>query len=84
MSSGVEVVEPTISPNEMSEFTHCFITATAAEVAPAGWIVGRYFRVGEETMAVVESYEKAVRMPEVNCAGALVRGKQIAPAGLAL
>ena len=76
---GTEVVERIISPGELGEFSQCFITGTAAEVTPVSEIMGHAFRVGEETMSIVDRYDRAVRSPEMQFTDALVRGERVAP-----
>lgn len=65
---GFEVIERHITPDELSSFTECFITGTAAEVTPVIELAGHAYKVGHITHALAEDYEK------------LVRGKLEAPA----
>lgn len=57
---GIEVVERTISPDELAEFEECFLTGTAAEVTPVGEIGPHTFKVGDVTRALVTDYKSAV------------------------
>jgi len=58
---GVEVVERRILPEELSGFTECFITGTAAEVTPVGEIGENKFAPGKLTAQLIEDYDVAVR-----------------------
>ena len=58
---GIEVIERAIMPEEMNDFTECFLTGTAAEVTPVG-IIGDYsFTPGEITRTLVDDFEGLVR-----------------------
>jgi len=58
---GVSVIERRIMPDEMPDFSECFITGTAAEVTPVGVIGPHEFVPGALTAALVEDYTAAVR-----------------------
>ena len=58
---GIEVVERTIMPEEMSGFEQCFLTGTAAEVTPVAEIGPYRFQVGDITKALMDDYSAAVR-----------------------
>lgn len=58
---GVEVNERRIFPEELSGFSECFITGTAAEVTPVGEIGPHVFSPASMTAALIEDYEKLVR-----------------------
>ncbi len=58
---GIEVVERHIMPEELSGFSECWLTGTAAEVTPVGQIGDFHFQVGELTKKVSDSYEALVR-----------------------
>ena len=60
-AEGIEVIERRIMPDELSGFSECFITGTAAEVTPVGQIGAYTFEVGDLTRRVATEYEKLVR-----------------------
>ncbi len=64
----IEVVERAIFPDELSTFSECFITGTAAEITPVAEIGEHTFKPGQITGALVEDYER------------LVNGKLLTPA----
>ena len=57
---GYEVIERHIKPEELSDFSECFITGTAAEVTPVGEIGPHKFTPGEITHNLHEDYIAAV------------------------
>ncbi|MCP4071774.1 MAG: branched-chain amino acid aminotransferase [Hyphomicrobiales bacterium] len=57
---GYELVERAIMPEEMGEFSECFITGTAAEVTPVSEIGPYKFTPGEISRNLVEDYERLV------------------------
>jgi branched-chain amino acid aminotransferase len=58
---GIPVIERRIMPEELPEFSECFITGTAAEVTPVGLIGPHEFTPGAVTAALIEDYTAAVR-----------------------
>ena len=58
---GVEVRERAILPEELSGFTECFLTGTAAEVTPVSEIGPYRFAPGELTRRLVEDYAAEVQ-----------------------
>ena len=53
---GLSIVERKILPEEMAEFTECFLTGTAVEVTPVSQI-GQYdFKPGQITKDLMEDY----------------------------
>jgi len=58
---GVEVVERAILPEELPEFSECFITGTAAEVTPVGEIGGQAFHPGSLSEMLIEDFDGLVR-----------------------
>ncbi|MEQ9314774.1 MAG: branched-chain amino acid aminotransferase [Henriciella sp.] len=56
----VEIVERTILPEELSTFSECFITGTAAEITPVRQIGEVDFKPGEITEALVTDYSDLV------------------------
>ena len=57
---GVEVAELRIMPEELSGFSECFITGTAAEVTPVGEIGPHKFVPGALTAALIDDYTAEV------------------------
>ncbi|MFA7638612.1 MAG: branched-chain amino acid aminotransferase [Parvibaculum sp.] len=57
---GYEIVERHIMPEELKDFSECFITGTAAEVTPVGEIGPHKFTPGEITHNLHEDYIAAV------------------------
>jgi len=60
-SKGIKVVERKIKPEEMKNFTGCFLTGTAAEVTPVSQIDKFQFKVCETIKDLSESYQNLVR-----------------------
>ena len=58
---GYEVIERTIMPEEMADFSECFLTGTAAEVTPVSEIGPYTFQVGEITENLMNDYMQAVQ-----------------------
>lgn len=58
---GYELIERRIKPEELGDFTECFITGTAAEVTPVAEMAGHVYTPGEMTKALVEDYDALVR-----------------------
>ena len=58
---GLTVHERRIKPEEMADFSECWLTGTAAEVTPVGQIGDYMFQVGNVTREVAAEYEKLVR-----------------------
>ncbi|AYG94011.1 branched-chain amino acid aminotransferase [Brevundimonas naejangsanensis] len=58
---GTEVVVRDILPEELADFSECFLTGSAAEVTPVG-VVGDYrFAPGELSLTLMDDYGKLVR-----------------------
>ena len=57
----IKIVERKIKPNELSNFTGCFLTGTAAEVTPVSQIDKYKFIVCDVIKDLSESYQKLVR-----------------------
>lgn len=57
----IEIVERVIMPEEMSDFSECFLTGTAAEVTPVSEIGEYRFTPGEICKVLMEDYDAAVR-----------------------
>jgi branched-chain amino acid aminotransferase len=58
---GYEVVERVIQPNELKDFSECFITGTAAEVTPVSAIDDLVFKPGEISENLLADYMAAVQ-----------------------
>ena len=59
-SKNIVINERKISPDELSNFTGCFITGTAAEITPVGSILNNKFNVCDLITNLSSSYEKLV------------------------
>jgi len=55
------VIERKIKPEEMSKFSGCFLTGTAAEVTPVSQIDNYKFSVCNVIKDLSESYQNLVR-----------------------
>jgi branched-chain amino acid aminotransferase len=66
---GIEVIERRIMPEELSGFSECFITGTAAEVTPVSEIADWRFTPGAITQQLMEDYTAEVQ-PKGNAAAA--------------
>jgi branched-chain amino acid aminotransferase len=58
---GIEVIERRIMPEEMANFTECFITGSAAEVTPVGEIAEYRFTPGAITQQLMDDYTAEVQ-----------------------
>jgi branched-chain amino acid aminotransferase len=58
---GIEVIERRIMPDELSGFTECFITGTAAEVTPVSEIADWKFTPGAICKQMMDDYESEVQ-----------------------
>jgi branched-chain amino acid aminotransferase len=58
---GYEVIERHIKPEDLSNFTECFITGTAAEVTPVSEIGDWKFTPGKITQTLMDDYTAAVQ-----------------------
>jgi branched-chain amino acid aminotransferase len=57
---GLKVIERAIMPEELSEFSECFITGTAAEVTPVAEIGQYKFTVGDITRNLMDDFTALV------------------------
>ncbi|MBX9820262.1 MAG: aminotransferase class IV, partial [Afipia birgiae] len=57
---GIEVIERRIMPEELSGFTECFITGTAAEVTPVSEIANWKFTPGAISKQLMDDYTAEV------------------------
>ena len=60
-SKNIKIVERKIKPEELSKFTGCFLTGTAAEVTPVSQIDKYKFTVCNVIKDLSESYQALVR-----------------------
>ena len=60
-SKNIKIHERKISPKELSKFVGCFLTGTAAEVAPVSCIADFKFKVCNTILDLSESYQTLVR-----------------------
>ena len=60
-AKGINVLERKIKPEEMKDFTGCFLTGTAAEVTPVSQISNYNVKVCNVITDLNESYQKLVR-----------------------
>ena len=58
---GFELVERRIMPDELSSFSECFITGTAAEVTPVGEIGPHHYKPGAITSTLIDDYTAEVK-----------------------
>jgi branched-chain amino acid aminotransferase len=58
---GIQVVERRIMPEELSTFSECFITGSAAEVTPVGEIADHKFTPGALTATLSDDYTQEVQ-----------------------
>ena len=58
---GFEVVERHIMPEELSTFSECFITGSAAEVTPVSEIGEHRFTPGNLSLSLMDDYARLVR-----------------------
>jgi branched-chain amino acid aminotransferase len=59
--AGVEVIERHIQPEELTSFTECFLTGSAAEVTPVSEIGEYTFKPGNISLGLAEDYSRMVR-----------------------
>jgi branched-chain amino acid aminotransferase len=58
---GIDVIERAIKPEELSEFSECFLTGTAAEVTPVSEIADWRFTPGAVSKTLMDDYSSEVR-----------------------
>ena len=63
---GYELVERAIMPEEMSDFSECFLTGTAAEVTPVSEIGAYSFKPGDITRNLVEDYNRLMHAHSIS------------------
>jgi branched-chain amino acid aminotransferase len=67
---GWQVIEKGIMAEQVSDFTECFITGTAAEVMPVASIGDYTFQVGDITRTLMNDYAALVRPAQTKVAAA--------------
>ena len=60
-SKNIKVIERKITPDELKNFTGCFLTGTAAEVTPVSQIANYSFKVCKTIIELSDSYQLIVR-----------------------
>ena len=60
-SKNIKVIERKINPDELKNFTGCFLTGTAAEVTPVSQIANYNFKVCKTIIELSDSYQSIVR-----------------------
>jgi len=60
-AKGIEVVVRDILPEELADFSECFLTGSAAEVTPVGQVGDHRFTPGELSLSLMDDYGKLVR-----------------------
>ena len=60
-SKNIKVIERKITPDELKNFTGCFLTGTAAEVTPVSQIASYNFKVCKTIIELSDSYQLIVR-----------------------
>ena len=60
-SKNIKVIERKISPDELKNFSGCFLTGTAAEVTPVSKIANYEFKVCNTIIGLSDSYQLIVR-----------------------
>ncbi|MBE7218056.1 MAG: branched-chain amino acid aminotransferase [Caulobacteraceae bacterium] len=58
---GIEVVERHIKPEELADFSECFLTGSAAEVTPVSEIGEHRYTPGELSLGLMDAYARLVR-----------------------
>ncbi len=58
---GIEVIERAIMPEEMADFSECFLCGTAAEVTPVSEIGQYRFKPAEITSILMDAYTAEVQ-----------------------
>jgi branched-chain amino acid aminotransferase len=58
---GFDVVVRDIKPEELSSFSECFLTGTAAEVTPVSEVGEHRFTPGHATLTLMDDYSRLVR-----------------------
>jgi len=67
---GLKVIERAIMPEELADFSECFICGTAAEVTPVSEIEPYKFAVGDITRALMDDFTALVHPAKIRAAAA--------------
>lgn len=67
---GLKVIERAIMPEEMADFSECFITGTAAEVTPVAEIGQYKFAIGDITRTLMDDFTALVHPAKAKVAAA--------------
>ena len=67
---GLQVIERAIMPDELGEFSECFITGTAAEVTPVSEIGPYKFAIGDITRKLMDDFTALVHPAKIRAAAA--------------
>jgi len=60
-AKGIEVIVRNILPEELADFSECFLTGSAAEVTPVGQVGDFCFTPAEISLGLMDDYGKLVR-----------------------
>tara|TARA_A100000164_G_scaffold377138_1_gene415694 strand:- start:135 stop:1025 length:891 start_codon:yes stop_codon:yes gene_type:complete len=60
-NKGIKIIERKIKPDELKNFTSCFLTGTAAEITPVSQINDYSFKICDLISSLTESYQALVR-----------------------
>ena len=71
---GWKVIERAIMPEEMADFSECFITGTAAEITPVSEIGPYKFTVGDITRTLMDDYSALVHHSKAESAKVAAAG----------
>jgi branched-chain amino acid aminotransferase len=64
-AKGFEVVQRHILPEELADFSECFIVGTAAEVTPVAQVGDYVFKPGNISLSLMDDYARMVRRERV-------------------
>lgn len=67
---GLKVIERAIMPEEMANFSECFITGTAAEVTPVAEIGQYKFKIGDITRQLMDDFTALIHPAKIRAAAA--------------
>jgi branched-chain amino acid aminotransferase len=60
-TKGFDVIERHIRPEELSNFSECFVVGSAAEVTPVAEIGEYTFKPGNISLSLMDDYARLVR-----------------------
>jgi branched-chain amino acid aminotransferase len=67
---GLKVIERAIIPEELAQFSECFITGTAVEVMPVAEIGQYKFKIGDITRNLMDDFTALVHPAKIRAAAA--------------